>query len=160
MTYKLDISTMVRGHVDPQWARSIRTKILSLGQPYSPLVLARAGLNEYEPDCLGFALLETDIQLRRLVAEFKRGQDPDVWFDGHVQNVDGFKNPAVVVKIVKAIASVGEGGGGAVAQIGETVVCLFSPIPPLLAVRYERALHLQQIEVELPELDGFLTIPG
>lgn len=154
MSNILDVSTRVLDEVEPEWFVAMASHLRSLGKNYEPINLADAGLTYDEPHSLGFILPISSGLVRGIVAEFQRGEEPEFWFDGHVQKLDGFSVPAVVVKVVRAIGPISS------FSLGETEVCLVSQIPQHLIGDYERALHLPEIQIIDTRLNVVMGIPG
>jgi hypothetical protein len=154
MSNILDRSTMMLDDVGPEWFVSLMSHLRSLGKNYEPNVLADAGLTVDEPHSLGFSIPRTSNFVSRIVAEVQRGQESEFWYEGHVQRLEGFAIPAVVVKIVRPFRPIGS------VSVGETEVCLVSPIPDHLVGHYERALHHPEVLVIDKYRDVLMRIPA
>jgi hypothetical protein len=145
-------------HAPPDgWFEAAISYLESLGENYEPFELADTGLTSDEPHFLCFSLprvLGVENYVRGVHAEYQRGEEPGLWYDGHVHTLKDFAVPLLVVKICRAFVTTGD------FSIGETDICFVSAIPNGLRANYERALHLPEVQVHDTYSNILITIPA
>jgi hypothetical protein len=138
-----------------EWFEAAVSYTRAFGDVYEPISLADAGLTPDEPHFLAFSIRASENYVRRIHAEYQRGEEPALWYDGHVHTLKDFAVPLLVVKICRAV-------GGVIGDvtIGETDVCFLAAIPNGLRANYERALHLPEVQVHDTYSNLLMRIPA
>ena len=158
MSNIFEASKRLHDEAPTEWFEAALSYLRLFGDVYEPFIGADAGLTPDEPHFLCFNLPRVPAvknYVRDLQAEIQRGEEPALWYDGHVHTLKDFAVPLLVVKICRAV-----GGVIGDVSIGETDICFLSAIPNGLRANYERALHLPEVQLHDTYSNILFTIPA